>query len=144
MGLADFLMGGLNVFGTPDAMIKDVLYGLTHGTEIENPLRHLRNPTQDYGRKWGRDIVEPFVGPNKPGFDWGDIPGFAVDVAVGIPTWGLWSGAAKTAAPLVMEAGRRAAPYVAPLYKPVAGPMVRGAKATARLPVDMHRYLMGL
>lgn len=138
MGLADFLMGGLNVFSTPDAMIKDVLYSMTSGEAMENPLRHLRNPAADYGRKWGRDIVEPFFGPNTPGLDWGDLAGFGVDVAVGIPTFAGWKSGLKAAAPLAKAGGQAVAPYAAKVYQPMA----RGAKATARLPFDLHRYLM--
>lgn len=63
-----------NVLDTPGAIVRGVLAG-------ENPLPGILDPER---RTTGRDVLERWgmLSPNQPGFDAGDVAGFAADLAL--------------------------------------------------------------
>lgn len=81
MGLASGLGAVLDTGG---GIVRDLAVG-------KNPLPHIFHPEE---RTTGREVLEHhgLLGPNKPGFDLGDVAGFAADVGLD-PTTYLTLGA---------------------------------------------------
>ena len=76
----------------PDSMFRDTLSTLTG--RWANPFDQLLSPFSPKNRTTGRDLMEHWgaLGPNKKGFDWGDVAGFGADLALS-PTMWLTGGA---------------------------------------------------
>ncbi len=66
------------------------------------------NPISSQGRATGRDVLEHWgvLGKNKPGFDWGDVAGFAAEVALDPKTYfAFGAGAVSRAGKALQKAG---------------------------------------
>ena len=93
-GSALRFVGG--VLDTPGAIVRNTL-------ALENPLKGLFNLDE---RTEGRDLLEQYglLGENTPGFDMGDVAGFAADVVTD-PLFYLGVGALRPGGKVLQKAG---------------------------------------
>lgn len=137
--LASTTLSGLasvgNLIDVPWSMGRDVLAG-------ENPFDQLLSPFSSENRTTGRGLLEKWgvLGANKPGFDWGDVAGVAVDIAdpfllplsFGSKALGLAGRAAKDAG-LMADAERVVAKT---LGRASVGPREARMLATPKMLID--------